>query len=195
MFESLLFRPNFPTAPSRSFDFFTFPNDLVTDKRQYFTEIQFFEYTSGSLGKLVGDLAAGGAVGAAVGGAIGGPIGAILGGGFGAGFTAEGTVKDIYNNGFEPQGKTGNVLGHMRLPIPMRINDTVAFSWGEDSLKDISTQILNNFAFGSNKAYIGLQIGELLAKGGGVLSGYSLNPLFFQTFQHQNFREFSFHHK
>ena len=169
MFESLLFRPNFPTAPTRKFDFFTFPNDLEANNRNYYTEIQFYEYSSGSLGQLAN---------------------ATLDNGISGGLDA---ARNIYDNGFKiQQGIQGNALGHMKLPIPMRVNDSVSFSWGEESVTAIGQQLLNQFAFRSNAAYTGLLIGDALLKGAGVVAGYALNPLFFQTFQHQNFREFSF---
>jgi hypothetical protein len=168
MFESLLFRPNFPTAPSRSFDFFTFPNDLEASNRKYYTEIQFFEYSSGSLGELAG--------GSLITGSI-----------------------DIYQNGFKGQGIRGNSLGLMKLPIPQRINDSVSFSWGQESLVSIGSSLLQNFSYNNNlDRAASIKLNNLINAGGAVknaaevLSGYALNPLFFQTFQHQNFREFGF---
>jgi hypothetical protein len=187
MFESLLFRPNFPTQPRREFDFFTFPNDLITDNRKYYTEIQFFEYSAGSLADIAG--------GAAVGSLLGGPFGAGIGAGFGA--------TDAIQNGFQGQGIRGNAdtgvgsLGLMKLPIPQRINDSISFSWGEDSIQNIAASLLQNslYSVGGRTGNI-LQnivnVGGALGKGAQVLSGYAINPLFFQTFQHQNFREFSF---
>lgn len=187
MFESLLFRPNFPVAPTRSFDFFTFPNDLITDNRKYYTEIQFFEYSAGSLADIAG--------GAAVGTLLGGPFGTGIGAGFGA--------TDAIQNGFQGQGIRGNAdtgvgsLGLMKLPIPQRINDTISFSWGEESIQNIATSLLQNslYSVGGRTGNILQNIVNVvgaLGKGAQVLSGYAINPLFFQTFQHQNFREFSF---
>ena len=121
MFESLLFRPNFPTAPTRKFDFFTFPNDLEANNRNYYTEIQFYEYSSGSLGELAN---------------------ATLDNGISGGLDA---ARNIYDNGFKGQGIQGNALGHMKLPIPMRVNDRVSFSWGEESVTAIGQQMLNQF--------------------------------------------------
>ena len=174
MFESLLFRPNFPTQPRREFDFFTFPNDLITDNRKYYTEIQFFEYSSGSLGELAG--------GSLITGSI-----------------------DIYQNGFKEQGIRGNAdtgvgsLGLMKLPIPQRINDSISFSWGQESLVSIGSSLLQNYSYNNSlDREASIKLNNLINAGGAVknaaevLSGYALNPLFFQTFQHQNFREFGF---
>jgi len=168
MFESLLFRPNFPTQPRRSFDFFKFPNDLIADNRNYYTVIDFFEYSSGSLGALAG--------GSLISESIG-----------------------IYQNGFEGQTTRGERLGRMTLPIPMRINDSVSFSWGQDSVSAVASSLLQNFSFNNNLDKVAanklnniINFGGPILQAGEVLSGYALNPLFFQTFQHQNFREFGF---
>lgn len=220
MFESLLFRPNFPTAPQRSFDFFTFPNDLVTDNRNYYTEIEFYEYDSGfsildgveqgtltgsgqNLGGALGGGITGGAAGAAIGalrGAItrrsgaGVVLGALSGGAGGAviGAATGAIVDNAVNNRFYGQGYKPGVLGSMRLPIPQRINDSLAFSWGTDSLTEISGQILRQFVPFNNIAQGGLLATGLAAKGFGVAEGIALNPLMFQSFQSPNFREFQF---
>ena len=40
-------RSNFPTAPRKSLNFTSFPNDLVTPEREYFMEIAFMNYEVG----------------------------------------------------------------------------------------------------------------------------------------------------
>jgi hypothetical protein len=197
MFESLLFRPNFPTQPRRSFDFFTFPNDLITDNRSYYTEIQFYNYNSGiklprydgpevpadiiakDLLNLVGDTAQ---------------------------VVSDRLTPSNYSGGefFNGQGIQGSSLGMMKLPLPSRINDNLTFSWGQDSLMDISSSIISSAAnmaqFSRNSVARGIgnfygNFGNVLgtvAGGLGAVAGYSINPLFFQSFQHQNFREFQF---
>jgi len=166
MFESLLFRPNFPTAPSRSFDFFTFPNDLVTDKRQYFTEMQFYAYNPGiKLPKITP-------------GSNGNPIGNIEG--------------DFSIN----QGYTGNALGNIKLPIPQRINDIMTFSWGQGSAWDVIGSLAQAAAYSTgqigNLAYLGAGAVRSALGAAGAYFGIALNPQMYQQFQNPNYREFSF---
>jgi len=188
MFESLLFRPNFPVAPMRSFDFFTFPNDLITDNRNYYTEIQFYSYDSGFKLPTFSPVAAR---------EDRAPSGIP---GVSANIYGE-TIADLlgasnYTGGelAVGQGYQGKVFGSMRLPLPQRINDTQTYSWGEGSAIDAASSLLQNATYmsRSNLPYNLLNAGNLIAQGAGVISGFAINPLMFQQFQRPNFREFQF---
>ena len=182
MFESLLFRPNFPVAPARSFDFFTFPNDLIIEngdnKRNYYTDIQFYAYDASfkypklpegtTSGDLVDD--------------------------------AENYIKSLVDNKLEGdlsvnQTIKGPPLANIKLPIPQRINDTMTFSWGQGSTTEIVGGLLQNAAWMSgrlgNLAFLGGGVVSSVGRGAGAAFGLALNPLMFQQFQNPNYREFN----
>jgi len=177
MFESLLFRPNFPSAPQRTFDFYKFPNDLTTDTRNYYTEIEFYAYDSGFRNPTIAPAAPSPEIGNTGVDLIGDA----------ASFINRTTFFQILG-----QGKAGVALANIKLPLPQRINDTLTFSWGEGSATENAVSILQNLTLNSNMLYNGGQIAGALIQGGGIISGYAINPLMFQQFQRPNFREFSF---
>ena len=209
MYDSLLSRPNYPSPPQRSFDINTFPNDLITktdstNNREYYTQIDFYEYNSSTLGQLIINGAIVGAIGAAAGagaaiagergGGRAGTAGALVLGLAGIGFSAGAVGAAAYfiedNNivqGYDPTSK-----GTIKLPIPQRINDTLSFSWREGSLKEVAAQLISTATFTSNRLYIGENIGKYGLELGLVTSGYAINPLFYQAFQNPNFRTFQF---
>jgi hypothetical protein len=221
MYDSLLSRPNYPSPPQRSFNINTFPNDLTTtnNTRNYYTEISFYDYNSSTLGDLIIKGEIGAAAGALAGGLFEGLLEFLrrrgtpgprrpgdlavafgqgfLGGaglGFGAmlGNAAEARDTIVKNNGNIIQGYNPASKGTIKLPIPQRINDSLSFSWGEGSLKEIAGQLASASTITSNRRYIGGQIIKYGAELYGVATGYAINPLFYQAFQNPNFRTFQF---
>ena len=192
MFESLLFRPNYPTSPKRSFDFYRFPNDLIADGRNYYTEIEFYSYDSGFKFPTFTSTATRDDRAPS---AIPGVAANIFGE----------TIPDVFNSanysGGElaiGQGIQGPALGKIVLPLPQRINDTQTYSWGEGSALSVATSLLQNQAYmtrnqsTANFLFNLQNFGGLAAQGAGVVSGLAINPMMFQQFQRPNFREFQF---
>jgi hypothetical protein len=179
MFESLMFRPNYPTNPQRTFNFYTFPNDLETDERKYFCELQFYDYDSGirvgnrDLGEAFNDATK--------------TISDV---------SSLSDLKDLWGKttstpkalGFEGQGAGLDMLGYMSLPIPARVNDNVSFIWGEDSLQSLLARGISN-VIPDNRLLQFLNQNQNL---GFVSAGVAINPMMYQQFQRQGFRSFNF---
>lgn len=203
MYDSLLTRPNYPSPPQRSFDINTFPNDLVIDNyRNYYTQIDFYDYDSSTFGDLITTATIGGGIGAAFGvllatrrqtqGLESSRLG--FGEGFGAAFSAATAANFInQNNGNIVQNYNPASKGTIKLPIPQRINDTLSLSWREGSLKEIAGSLASTVSYlASNRQFIAGNIANYGAELGLVAAGYAINPLFYQAFQNPNFRTFQF---
>jgi len=183
MFESLLFRPNFPSAPQRTFDFYTFPNDLIVGDRNYYTEIQFYSYDSGFMfPEYAPQEDTPPQEGESWFTSLANRI------------TPDFLKSSSYRGGEFAigQGKAGVALGNMKLPLPQKINDTLTFSWGEGSVTEVASNIIQNLSLVNQLANFTTNAAQLLIQGGGVISGYAINPMMFQQFQRPNFREFNF---
>jgi hypothetical protein len=131
------FPPALPNPDSRN-DRLTFPSDLIADKRNFYTNIQFVKYSpSYQLSKTY--------------------------------YTPNGGIK---------------------LPIPLKLNDTMLLHWGTvsftDSLIGGAMSLVEGAAGKTASSALGLT-----AQLGGILSGSALNPLMFLAFQRPEYREFS----
>lgn len=186
--------PRFPTPPtSRPSSILSMPDDLIADGRNYYTEVFFLDFRSAKYG--VGSSAASflnnsftnnSALAGTVGGVAGAVGGAIIGGRRGAGV---GAVVGAVAGGAAGAG-LGALIGNsggavsssaLRLPIPNKINDTITLNWGASSAKELIDKLspgLSNAITAVNTA--------------GAFAGKAVNPLLFLTFNHQDFREFSF---
>lgn len=188
--------PNFPKPPARILSPISMPNDLVANKKSYYTEVVFTDFRSAAYGGgnfinitfdriAAGSTVAGAAVGAAV-GSRAGPVGALVGGlvgAFGGSLAASG--------GTQIAG-----MSSLRLPIPNKINDIQTLSWEPISITGTVLNGAQNLAgaFGGRGQGLSAAIGA--ARGVGRiatgLAGKTLNPLLFMAFNNQNFREFTF---
>lgn len=147
--------PNFPKPLDRKENSkkFVFPSDLIADKRNFHTQIQFVDYN---------------------------------------------ILQQV--NSMTPYATPS---GGMKLPIPLRINDSLVLHWSAVSL----TSMLGNAAvagssmigrrFGGQE---GAQLGAAAASGVGLMAqlggaavpgGAALNPLMFMLFQRPEYRQFS----
>lgn len=83
-------------------------------------------------------------------------------------------------------------VGKVKLPIPLKLNDTLLMHWGTVSFMDSLVggamgMVANSGRFGQAAASA---IG-MTAQLGGIMSGQALNPLMFLAFQRPEYREFS----
>jgi len=186
--------PRFPTPPtSRPSSILSMPEDLIADGRNYYTEVFFLDFRTAKYGvgsnaasflnnSLADNSALAGTVGGVAGGAVGaiagavraGPMGAIVGGVAGAAGGA-GIGALLGNSGGAVSSSA------LRLPIPNKINDTITLNWGPSSAKEL----INSLSPGLSQTI------DLVNKAG-AFAGKAVNPLLFLTFNHQDFREFSF---
>lgn len=196
--------PNFPTPPTKSFRALNMPNDLVANKRNYYTEIFFTDFRSAAYGEnnFINPILDSGSqtsagVNATVGGATGAVLGARLGGVVGgiAGAVGGALFGQLVSTGGTQVAPFGinSAVSSMRLPIPNKINDLQTLSWTPLSI----TGTVLNAAQGVSGALLpGASQAIAAARGvGGIatgLIGKTLNPLLFMTFNQQNFREFTF---
>lgn len=191
--------PNFPTPPVKRLDSLSMPNDLVANKRNYYTQIFFTDFRSAAYGagNIVNQtfdnpIGAGGltttaigAIGGAVlGGAGGGLGGAIIGGVLG-GVGGASLVGALSATGGVQTSSIG--VGSIKLPIPNKVNDIQTLSWEPISIT--GTLLRAGSAFLPPAVSQAVQgVGRI----GTALVGKSLNPLLFMAFNQQNFREFTF---
>ena len=183
--------PNFPTPPVKSFQSLSMPNDLVANKRNYYTEVFFLDYRSAAYGQgsiIANILNVGG--GTVAGSIFGGITGALTGGIAGSRIGPTGAIAGTLTGGalgaFAGAALTGGFsqTSSIRLPIPRKINDTIVLNWSQES----ATKILGSALLGSGVSQQ-LQAAGSLA---GSALGLAINPLLFLVFNNQNFREFTF---
>jgi len=171
MFSVFTDAPNFPIPPQKQFRFLSMPNDLQANKRNYYTEIFFQKFTTASYKNVNNPLSA-----------------------------LPTSITDLFNNlnnlipdvltgggaesSFASSGSTA-----IRLPIPTKVNDRLTLSWQNQSVLQLAGRSLSNIAPGLSNA---LTTAGSLAGAGLALAGKALNPLLFQQFNNQNFREFAF---
>lgn len=188
--------PNFPTPPTKILQSLSMPNDLVANKRNYYTEIFFTDFRSAAYGDnnalnvRLGSGNQSAAASAAAGAVTGGVLGARLGG------VGGGLVGAIGGALFGQLASTGGVqraaVSSMKLPLPNKINDMQTLSWQPTSIMGTilsgAQSIASLFPGASQALSAATGVGKI-ATG---LAGKSLNPLLFMAFNQQNFREFTF---
>lgn len=160
--------PNFPTPPARSFNALSMPNDLVANKRNYYTEIYFLDYRSAAYegfgGNIVNALSNLNQTAGNILGAINGAIASGLG-----------------------QVRTSSI----RLPIPNKVNDITTLSWQPISI----TRAASGAAGAALSGFLSPAVSQSLQQGGSIvlgLAGKTLNPLLFLAFNNQDFKEYTF---
>lgn len=159
-----------------------FPSNLVTDRRNFYTELQFVSYSApfSGTGNIIGDVLG-------VAGQFIGDVGINLGESLQTGLTlgqAENRSRSI----------DGSI---MRLPIPRKLNDNHVLSWNEQSFTDMIT----NFAIGTAEATGAIsyrsgaaarQLYRAATGPASAFTGATLNPYLFLYFDRPAFRRFSF---
>lgn len=169
MFSVFTDAPNFPIPPQKQFRFLSMPNDLQANKRNYYTEIFFQKFTTASYKN------------------VNNPIPA--------------DITNIFNNliSFIPDVLTGggaetsfasSSSTAIRLPIPTKVNDRLTLSWQNQSVLQVAGRTASSLL--SRGLSNALNAAGPLAGAGLALAGKALNPLLFQQFNNQNFREFTF---
>jgi hypothetical protein len=151
LFPTDLPTPNFPKPLDRKDNTSgtVFPNDLIANGRNFYTQIQFVDYN----------------------------------------------IRQQFNS----LVKYANPSGGIKLPLPMKINDTLAVHWSNVSLTSLIQPAAGlagraiggpaGAQVGSAVAGLGLQAAAL---GGAVYNGgLALNPLMFLVFQRPEYRQFS----
>jgi hypothetical protein len=151
LFPTDLPTPNFPKPLDRKDNTSgtVFPNDLVANGRNFYTQIQFVDYS-------------------------------------------------IYQQ-FNSSVKYANPSGGIKLPLPMKINDTLSVHWSNVSLTSLiqpAATTIGRVAGGQTGATIGSAAAGLglqaISLGGAAIGvGYALNPLMFLVFQRPEYRQFS----
>jgi len=166
-------RFNFPSRLPRdrsAVGISTFPSNLVTDNRSFYTEMYLSKYRPPST-TTIGGVASG----------IGSFFGNILG-------AAGEIIEDISN--FETP--TINTSGRttdtsvMRLPIPKKVNENQVLSWNEVSVTDIITSLVA----GTSRRRAGIIAS---VKGlGSAMTGAQVNPYLYLYFDRPTFKRFNF---
>lgn len=183
---------NFPAPlPVRRFaDGLSYPLNLTSDNRNYFTRIEFIRYRPAiggiveSTGNFVRDVASFISSGA-------------------TSMVPEEFLDPTRNLQFGSLANMGDPIGQrISLPIPKKINEMNMMNWGEVSL---TGTILSGIRAGAVTAgYIAggqrgamtagnvFDVGRSIATVGSAIVGVQLNPFILQYFQRPSFREFSF---
>lgn len=194
--------PNFPTPPTKNLDALSMPNDLVANRRNYYTEMFFTDFRSAAYGggniinqTFDNPVGVGGAVTTAAGAGLGALLGASRGvvgavvGGLAGGAVGAGAIGLLSATG----GTQVSALSSIKLPIPSRINDLQTLSWTPMSITGTVLSAVQGVGGaltpGASQAIAAARQAGGIATG---LVGKTLNPLLFMTFNQQNFREFTF---
>lgn len=170
--------PNYPEQERAPLQQKTFPNDLIGEGRNFYTQIQFVEYKSAFFSdpRITDGIDSLNGMVDSVNDVIGANTGPLV------------TVpsNSIPNSG-------GGVLvpvGGYNLPIPRKVNDQYVLTWNE---KDISS--FGSAIGGAGKLAQAVRAGRgglALFPIGSALTGLALNPYLFMVFQRPNFKEFNF---
>lgn len=174
-------RFNFPTRLPRNsvVGIDAFPSNLITDTRNFHTEISFERYSFSSV--------------------VEGPFGTAAGAiGDVVGRAAETTGQLLEGLGAAAQLFTGrtdvnNIVGYtpdssfIRLPIPRKLNENLTLSWNEISYTDLISN------FGSTPLSPSpLRLARDIAVLSGPITGVTPNPFLFVYFDRPNFKRYSF---
>jgi hypothetical protein len=143
LFPTDLPTPNFPKPLDRKDNTSgtVFPNDLVANGRNFYTQIQFVDYS-------------------------------------------------IFQQ-FNTSVKYANPSGGIKLPLPMKINDTLAVHWSNVSLTSLIQPVAGLAAGRVGSAVAGLGLQGIALGGAAVSGGLAMNPLMFMVFQRPEYRQFS----
>lgn len=176
---------NFPKpAATRQIDSMSFPNDLVADGRNFYTEILAVDYQ-----------AAFNAI----------PPGASILDWFSTILTnIQSNIPIVGVPGLNLNNlPNGNVLrpsGGYRLPIPLKVNEALTLSWNTVSLTSIAAQFagqaIGNAVFAPGSPLAGQSIQGIAQSAsqalgvGGIFTGLAVNPNLFMQFQQPNFKEY-----
>jgi hypothetical protein len=165
-------RFNFPSRlPSGGpVDISTFPLNLVTDNRSFYTEMSLARYrppSTTTVGGIISD------------------VGSFFGNIFGA---AGDIVEDVLNSErptWDASGRTTDT-SVMRLPIPKKVNENQVLGWQEVSVTDIIT----NLVAGTSRRRAGM---IAAVKGlGSAMTGAQVNPYLYLYFDRPTFKRFNF---
>jgi len=155
----------FPTPPQKNIQVNSFPNDLIADGRNFYTQILFYNYSpqlqvsSSSLDAFVSN------------------INSLVGG--------VNNLFSFFGRGIQPaslppitQAGSGIIL-----PIPKTINDNTVLTWNDESLITKMSSL---------PAPVGPAVAGLARaiSSTSFMTGETINPFLFMFFQRQNFKEF-----
>lgn len=166
--------PNYPQQERAPIQQKTYPNDLIAEGRNFYTQIQFVEYNSA----FFSDPRVSGAIDS-----INEFVDDINGAQTGDFITIPPSLPSSGGGVLIPQG------GY-NLPIPRKVNDQYVLTWNE---KDISS--FGNAIGGMGRLAQAVRAGRggvALFPIGSALTGLALNPYLFMVFQRPNFKEFNF---
>lgn len=175
--------PNFPQPPSaRGISLVTHPRDLIVDDRNFYTQIQFIEYTGVALPDIIRDYLPEGFKKT-----------------FGIADRSNSLVNDLITGG--PLSGSAAPVGGVVLPIPRRLNDTQLITWTDQGiaheLASAATKLASTGLSGPNGVLTGRRndyFQAFAAAGSTVsaLSGYQLNPVMWMMFKNPEFKVFQF---